>query len=164
MKVKNIVAVLLVVIMVLSLCACGKIADKVAEKSVEKLVEKATGAEVDISDDGAEIKVDGASIQSGEDLKWPKDAMGELPEPKAKITFVMMDDATKGGTVALSAMEAADAKAYAEKLKEMGFKDGISIQDEDGVFFGGTRDKGDQVNFSYNIDAKECTIIYGSGK
>lgn len=161
---KKMVTVLLVVIMVLSLSACSKVADKIAEKGAEALVEKATGAEVDISKDGTEIKIDGGNIQAGDDLKWPGDAMGNLPEPKGKVTFVMVDDATKGGTIAMSGMELEDAKQYVEKLKEMGFKGGMSFQDEDGVFFGGTNDKGEQANFSYNIGAKECSIIYTSGK
>lgn len=161
---KKAVVVVLVVIMVLSLCACSKVADKIAEEGVEKLVENATGADVEISNDGAKIEVNGASIQSGEDLKWPADAMGKLPEPKGKITVVMIDDATKGGTVVLSEMEPDEGKQYAEKLKEMGFKDGMSIEDADGIFFGGTNEAGEQVNFSYNIDAKEGTIIYASGK
>jgi len=164
MRTRRAVSVLLIILMVLSAGACSKIADKIAEKGVEAVMEKATGADVDISKDGTEVKVNGGNIQAGDDLKWPKDAMGELPEPKGKITFVMLDEGKKGGTIALSDMEEKEAQKYIEKLKEMGFKDGMSTQDEEGYYFGGTRENGETVNFTYNIDAKECSLIFGIGQ
>lgn len=161
MRTRQLISVLLIILMVLSVSSCSKVADKIAEKGVEAVMENATGADVDISKDGTEIKVDGGSIQAGDDLKWPKDAMGELPEPKGKITFVMVDEGKKGGTIALSDMEKEEAQKYIEKLKEMGFKDGMSMQDEEGYYFGGTKENGETVNFSYNIDAKESSLIFG---
>lgn len=160
MKVLRIMAVFLIVTIMFSLCSCGKIEEKIAEKSVEKLVENATGANVDITKDGGKIEVNGETMEAGENLPWPEEAMGELPKPKAKVTFVMAGDASKGGTVAVSELELNDAKQYAEKLKEMGFKNGMNLEDSDGIIFSGTTDKGEQVNFVYNLSAKEGTVAY----
>jgi hypothetical protein len=164
MKIRKMISALLLVVMLLSISACSKIVDKVAEKGVEKLVENTTGAEVDINKDGTTIEANGGSVQAGEDLKWPEDAMGELPAPKAKITFIMVDDASKGGTVAFTELELDDARKYIDKLKEMGYKDGMNVEDSDGVFFGGTTDKGSQVNFTYNLSNKEGSMTYATGK
>lgn len=164
MKMKKVLIVLIVIVMVLSLCSCSKITEKIAEKGMEKLVESATGAEVDITKDGAEIKVEGGSIQSGDDLKWPKDAMGDLPEPKAKVTFIMAADGGKGGSVNISDFDEDDAKKYIEKLKEMGFKEVLNLHDSESIVFGGTKEDGAQVNFGYSPDSKEGTITYGLGQ
>lgn len=164
MKIRKMLGILLVVVLVLSFSGCSKITEKIAEKGMEKLVENATGAEVDISKDGAKIEVDGGSIQSGDNLKWPKDAMGDLPEPKAKVTFIMAGEAGKGGSVTISEFDEDDAKKYVEKLKDMGFKEVLNIQDSESIVFGGTSDNGAQVNFAYSPDSKEATITYGLGQ
>ena len=164
MKIRKLISVLLMVVILFSLSACGKITEKIAEKGIEKLVEDKTGAEVDITKDGATINVDGGSIQSGEDLDWPKDAMGELPEPKAKVTFIMVNEANKGGSVTIADFDEDKAKQYVEKLKDMGFKEVMKMEDSESIAFVGTSDKGEQVNFSYSIESKEGVIIYGLGQ
>ena len=72
MKAVRLVAVLLIAAMVFSLCACRKVEEKITEESAEKLLEEALGTDVDITEDGSKIKVDGKSVESGENLPWPK--------------------------------------------------------------------------------------------
>jgi hypothetical protein len=164
MKIKKNISILLIVVMVLSFSACGKITEKIAEKGIEKLIEDKTGAEVDINKDGASISVDGGSMQTGEDLDWPKEAMGELPEPKAKVTFMMLNDENKGGSVTLTDFDEDKAKKYVEDLKDLGFTEVMNMADAESIVFVGTSDKGEQINFSYDIESKEGVIIYGLGQ
>lgn len=164
MKVRKGISVIFILLLLLSLCACGRITEKIAEAGVEKLVKSATGADVDINKDGAKIEVGGGSIQSGDDLSWPGDAMGGLPEPKAKVNFIMTAKEGKGGSVTISDFDEKEAKKYVEKLKEMGFKEVMNIQDSESIVFGGTSENGTQVNFTYRPDSKEATITYGRGQ
>ncbi|MFZ7102921.1 MAG: hypothetical protein ACOWWO_09710 [Peptococcaceae bacterium] len=159
-KTKPVVA-LLIIALVFSLSACSKIEDKIAEKGLETIVEKTTGNKVDISKDGGKIQVDGNTYEAGEDLTWPQEAMGELPEPKGKITYVMKNDAGKGGIVAVAEYKIADAREYVAKLRELGFKDGMDMEDSDGIMFVGKTEQGASVNFSYNSSAQEASIAYG---
>jgi len=150
-------ALLLIVGLFFSLTACGKVSEKIAEKGVEKLVENQTGAKVDITKDGAKIQSEGQTMQVGEKLAWPKDAMGEVPEPKAQVTFVMNAGDKKGCTVAVSGLSNDDAKSYIAKLKEMGYKEIMTMQDKDAMMFAGEKDKVN-VTFTYNISSKEAQI------
>lgn len=70
MKAIRVAVMLLVVIMTFSLCACRKVEEKVAEKSAEKLLEKTLGVDVDITEDGGKVKVDGGTIEVGDNLPW----------------------------------------------------------------------------------------------
>ena len=140
---------------------CGKIQDKVSEKVSEGIVEKAVGGNVDITKDGISVQKDGASFQSGDDLKWPKSSMGDLPEPKAKINGVMDASNKEGCTVVFSEMNLDNAKAYIEKLKELGYKDGgLVISDEDGLSYAGQNSSNATIVFSYKISSKDGMIGY----
>jgi hypothetical protein len=164
MKFKKVISVLLIVVMILSFSACGKITEKIAEKGIEKIIEDKTGAEVDITKDGASISVDGGSMQSGEDLDWPKAAMGDLPEPNAKVTFMMLNEENKGGSVTFTDFDEDKAKKYVEDLKDLGFEEVMNMADTESIIFMGTSDKGEQINFSYDLESKEGVIIYGLGQ
>lgn len=142
---------------------CGKIQDKVSEKVSEGIVEEAVGGKVDITKDGISVQKDGASFKSGDDLKWPKSAMGDLPEPKAKINGVMDASNKEGCTVVFSEMNLNNAKAYVENLKELGYKDnGLAISDEDGLTYAGQNSAKASILFSYKISAKDGMIGYTS--
>ena len=139
---------------------CGKVHDKVGEKVSEGIVGKAVDGNVDITKDGIKVQNDGASIETGNDLKWPKSSMGDLPEPKAKITGILNGKVTEGCTIVLSEMSFDVARAYVEKLKEMGYKDGLSFSDADGLSYGGKNSGGASAMISYNASPKEGTIGY----
>lgn len=160
MKKLNLKIFVLTAALFLSLTGCGRVQDKIAEKATEGIVEKATGGQVDITKDGVKVQKDGANFEAGKDLKWPKEAMGDLPEPKAKITAVLNAEGGKGGTVAYNGMSLEDAKAYAAKLKELGYKGGLSISDADLVSHNGTNSSDASVMFTYNIGPNEGGITY----
>lgn len=166
MKAKRVAAVLLAVIMTFSLCACRKVEEKIAEKSTEKLLEEAFGADadidVDITKDGSKIKVDGGTIESGENLPWPKEAMGDLPKPEGKITFVMEDEKNKSCVVTISELEPDDAEKYINMLKEMCPEGGSLLKDMGLTFFSGDTEKNTSVHFQYSSDDKEGLISYYS--
>lgn len=144
---------------------CGKIQDKVSEKVSEGIVSKAVGADVDITKDGLKVQKDGASFESGTDLKWPKSSMGDLPEPKAKISgLVVNENSNGGGTVIFSEMSLDDAKDYKEILIDLGYKDGISFSDADGLSYGGTNSIGASAVITYNVSPKEGTIQYSTAE
>lgn len=144
------------------LTGCGSIQDKVAEKTTEAIAEKAVGGNVDITKDGVKVEKDGVNFETGTDLKWPKDAMGDLPELNAKIDSILNDQNGKGGTVVYSGISLEDAKAYVEKLKELGYKDGLSISDADLLSYSGQSNSGASVAFMYSISPKEGSIMYKS--
>ncbi len=156
----RILALLLFAVFMVGLLGCGSIEDKIAEKATEKIVEGATGAQVDIDNGGVKVEGEGGSFEAGENLDWPQDAMGDLPEPNATVTGVI-----KGGeescTVAFSGMAVDDAKDYMAALTEMGFKNGMNLADQESLMLTGARDDGSNVSFIYNITAKEGTIAYG---
>ena len=115
---------------------------------------------MDITKDGITVQKDGASIQSGNDLKWPKSSMGDLSEPKGKIIGILNGNTTGGGTVVLSEMSLDDAKAYVEKLKDLGYKEISSFSDASSLLYGGKNIGGATVVMTYNGTSKEGTIQY----
>lgn len=162
MKAVRLAAVMLIAAMVFSLCACRKVEEKIAEKSAEKLLEEALGTDVDITEDGGKIKVDGKSVESGENLPWPKEAMGDLPKPEGKITIVMKDEEAKSCTVTIAELKSDDASEYINMLKEMCIDEGTLSDDLGLTFFSGNTDKGASVHFQYSPDDKEGLIAYNS--
>lgn len=160
MKKTKILVLVLTAAISVCMSGCGKIHDKVSEEVGEGIVAKAVGGNVDITKDGIKVQKDGASIETGDDLKWPKSSMGDLPEPKAKITGILNGKATEGCTVVLSDMSFDVAKEYVEMLKELGYQDGLSISEADGISYGGRNKGGASAMISYNASPKEGTIGY----
>ncbi len=160
MKAVRLVAVLLIAAMVFSLCACRKVEEKITEESAEKLLEEALGTDVDITEDGSKIKVDGKSVESGENLPWPKEAMGDLPKPEGRITFVTEDEKAKSCTVAIEELEPDDAAKYVNILKEMCLEGGKLLDDMGLIIISGDTDKGASVHFQYIKDDKEGLVGY----
>ncbi|HEY8911256.1 MAG TPA: DUF6591 domain-containing protein [Desulfosporosinus sp.] len=142
------------------LTGCGTIQHKVSEKVSEGIVEKAVGGKVDITKDGVKVQKDGTSIESGSDLKWPKSTLGDLPEPKAKIVEIINGAVTVGCTVVFSEMSLDEAKAYVDKLKDLGYKDGLIFSDNDGLSYAGKNSSGASAMITYNASPKEGTIGY----
>lgn len=162
----KILAIICIFAMLLSLSGCAKkLEEKIAEKTVEKMLENAVGGKVDITtDDGMKIQTEDGEMKTGENLEWPKEAMGDLPIPKAKVTFVMKDNNNKNCTVTLSELQPEDAKAFLEKLIDMGFKDGMNMQADDLLMYTGKRADGCAVNFTYNNGPKEGVLVFEQPK
>ncbi|MDD3704494.1 MAG: hypothetical protein PHC45_00280 [Clostridiaceae bacterium] len=168
MKINKIISVVLVVIMVLSISACGKIVDKVVEKGIEKgvesMIEKETGAKVDFSEDGVKVNAEGGSMQTGENLKWPKKTMGDLPELQANILFIMEDTEKGGCTLNFKGINEKKAKDYVNKLKDAGFTAEVEQIDDTTVLFTGKNSDGKQVMFAYSLESEDGTLTYALGQ
>lgn len=80
--------ILLIAVFSILMTGCKK---KIEEKIVEKIIEDTTGGKVDINKDTTTIKTDKGETKIGENQKWPKDKMCDLPELKANITMVVED-------------------------------------------------------------------------
>jgi hypothetical protein len=160
MKKFNFVIIILLIAMGFSLSGCGKVAEKAAEKAMEKVMEQATGGKVDLSKDGGKLEIDGQTVSFGEDLSWPKDSMGDLPQPKGKVTAVMSQ--SDGTVVVISEFE--DGKGYVEKLKSMGYEDLMSMQDATTLIYVGKKglssEKSATVQVTYDFEGKEGSITY----
>lgn len=100
------------------------------------------------------------SIDLGEDLKWPKDVMGNLPEPIGKITAVISDEATKQCIVTFAEMSKEEAAAYAKKIEELGYVGGLKVSDVDLISINGEDTTGAKVDFLYNVSTKEGTVSF----
>lgn len=160
MKKSHLGKIILSTVVIFSLIGCGSIQDKIAEKTSEKAASKAVGGNVDITKDGVKVQKDGVNYETGKDLKWPKESMGDIPEPKAKISAVLNANSSKGGSVVCSGMSLEDAKDYTEKLKSLGYKDGASVSETDVLSYSGKNSSEASVSFMYNISSKEGTIVY----
>lgn len=81
MKNKKYFAILpLLLSMSLFLFGCG---DSIKETITEKTIEKITDGEVDIDTKDGKVSFgnEDGSVTAGENLEWPKESMGSLPEP-----------------------------------------------------------------------------------
>jgi len=160
MKIKKSLLVFALILAIVMLNACGSAKDKVIEKAAEKAVEKASGSKIDVKKDGVKVSNESGTYESGNNLKWPADKMGDLPQPKGKITAVLSDDKSKGCTVGYSGCELKDAQDYVNALKKLGYGNGTELTDKDGMMFGGQKSDGSTVNFTYNAGPKEGAISY----
>lgn len=106
------------------------------------------------------VSKNGETVNIGQSLKWPKDAMGKLPEPKGKITAVLKDKNEGQCTVAYAEMSPEDAKNYANKIKELGYTEEVELSDIESIIIGGTAADGSQVYFAYKTNTKDGTISY----
>ena len=156
------VVFLLLITMIISLSGCGKAAEKAAQKGMEKALEEATGGKVDIANDGTKIEIDGQSFTAGDNLAWPKDSMGDLPEPKAKVTAVMKGSEKEGSVVIISEFQ--DGKGYVQKLKDIGYEDIMSMEDTNGFIYVGKKaisaEKSAIVNVAVGSGGKDGSITY----
>lgn len=123
-------------LILLTLCACGS-----PEKMLENIIEKQTGQSIDIQDDGGSITIKGddgesMTVTSGDNQEWPAGKMGDLPELKGKVVSVVEADGTC--YVSLEGVSESDAKAYIEKLKDMGYVGGEYSGEDGAIAFSGT--------------------------
>lgn len=137
---------------------------KAEEKMAEKIIEDATGAEVDISGDTTTIKTDEGETKIGENQKWPKDKMGDLPELKANITMVMEDyDKEKDinlGMVYFDTLKKDDADKYLGYIKELKYESFFEVFNDDGFIYSGKNEDGAEVVFSYTDDGGTGSLSY----
>lgn len=146
----------------LSGCAGSSNDEAVADELSEKIIEDATGSKVDISNNGNDVTItseDGnAQAQVGENLGWPSDKVGDLPELTGNIVYIGTGD--DGGTmISLENVKQADAEAYLQKILDLGYT-GTNMSDDTEVFFMGKKDGKDQATFQYSFESGEATIMF----
>lgn len=111
-------------------------------------------------DKDKDTKSGDATIVAGDNVKWPGNKMGGIEKPDAKITAVVKDDKTGNYTVAFSDMSKDSAQQYIDKLKALGYKSIMEVNDTDGILYSGQNSEGVLATFTYNYTAKEGTVAY----
>ena len=157
---KKVIIIGMVLILTLGLIACSP------QKAIEKAIMNQMG--VDVSSDGDTYTIKGedgdSSISVGDNQKWPKDKMGELPELKCKVLSTVSTN--DGAVVIFDEVSKADAKSYVEKLKSLGYDNDIwEMEGEEMLTFTGSN--GDiVVSFSWvpNDNGKSGTGNVGYTK
>lgn len=162
--IRKIIVIFLVIVMLLSLGACGirkKIDERISEKITEGVVNKITGGEANIDIDNGEVTIkgdDGEEVTFGSN-EWPKGkAVDLLPEPKeGKIISVMNSDNVC--LVILEEVKEKVYKEYIEELKDKGFeKDVYEYADELGRSYFGSLDENTHVQALYTIEDEMLNI------
>lgn len=148
-----IVLILLITIIATLTTGCKK---KIEEKITEKIIEDVTGGKVDISKDTTTIKTEKGETKVGENLKWPKDKMGNLPDLKANITMIMEDHDKERdinlGMVYFDSLKKDDAEKYLESIKELKYESVFETSSGDGFMYSGKNEEGAEVVFSFTND------------
>ncbi|PKM94479.1 MAG: hypothetical protein CVU84_10455 [Firmicutes bacterium HGW-Firmicutes-1] len=158
-SISKILVVVLIISMLLMATSCGKIKDKIGEKFTEKVTEKVLGEDVEINGDGFKVNGEDGSFETGEDLDWPEDVMGDLPEFKGNITTLWKDE--KSCSIVFADGDEDDVKDYAEELEDIDFEDGIETDQDDIFMFSGTREsEGDTITITYSGTDDTVTIFY----
>ncbi len=162
---------LLFLLLVILFSACTpKIAfDEMIEEELDinnsndQVIVESDEGTVTISDDGdtTTIESDDATIVSGDNLLWPKENMGDIPELKGKITFVAASK--DGATILFEDIKKDQAQAYFEQIKALGYE-GIDFTDEESINFSGTNNQGIAISFTYTYGSGEAMIIYGNNQ
>lgn len=145
-----IIFILLIAVFSTLITGCKK---KIEEKIAEKVIEDTTGAKVDISKDTATIKTEKGETKMGENQKWPKDIMGNLPELKANITMVTEDHDKQNdinlGMIYFDNLKKDDAEKYVESIKELNYESVFETSSGEGFMYSGQNEVGSEVVFSY---------------
>ncbi len=146
MKRKLLMIFILLIAVSTLMTGCKK---KLEEKIAEKIIEDATGGNVDISKDTTTIKTEQGETKVGENLKWPKDIMGNLPELKANITMVVEDKESTIGMIYFDDLEVKNAEKYLEAIIKLNYESVFETTNDEGFMYSGKNEEGAEVVFSY---------------
>lgn len=147
--IKYFVTAMLIVCMAFMITACGS-GSKADEDSA-------------VQNQGSVGQSTQGDLDLGENLKWPAESMGKLPEINGKITAVLKDDSTGQCTVAFAEMKKVDAEAYVAELKKLGLTGELDMADSESILHSGKAADGSTAVFAYNITSQEGTLSYGTG-
>lgn len=125
---------------------------------------KIPGGDIKIDESSGKIESGDSSMSFGENLKWPKEFMVNMPEPKGNVTAVVKDDKTRQCSVCISEMNKDDASDYAASLKKLGYSGGVEVSDSESIMFSGKASDGSEVVFLYNTTSKEGSVSYNPNK
>jgi len=170
---KNLVKVLSVSVIIglfFTLGGCGSIAKKITDEAKAKISEQmdettdensdntdateadATEADATASENTDSTKADSTAITTseGKGMDWPTKNMGDITPVSCKITAVFTDGSS--GSVTFEGMKPAEADQYLADFESMGYTNGMTTKDSDGIFFIKTNEAGDSIWFSYAPD------------
>ncbi|MDR7855579.1 hypothetical protein [Tissierella sp.] len=146
---KNKVIVILIVILAVLSTGCKK---KLEDKIAEKIIEGASGGQVDIGKDITTIKSGTSTTQVGENIKWPKDRMANLPELKANINMLVEDEENILVMIYFDSLKKDDAEKFIETVKKLNYEEIVSTSSGEGFMYSGKDEDGSEVVFSYTFD------------
>ncbi|HBN85112.1 MAG TPA: hypothetical protein DDZ89_14860 [Clostridiales bacterium] len=147
---RRVLCVMMVLVLAFSITGCAR-----------SIMKGITGGLVDIDKDG-NVKIKG---EDGQDVvfgtaKWDKSKMHGLSQPKCELTSYM---STGDGTLyTFSDMKEKEAESFINELKKEGFDYTIVVVDE--YSFLGTHKNGSIVNFTYDKETEEGSILAGKGE
>lgn len=160
---KEVTALLLVLIMALSLCSCGfkaKVGEKIGEQVVESAIEKATGEELelDLDEEGVTIKGSDGEFTFG-NTDWPEGgAVGAIPAFK-KGTITSAVNSETVSVITVEEVEENDFKEYVEELKFKGFFNNVTQHSGQlGLGYYANSDKNTKVSVIYYPEDKIMNI------
>lgn len=162
--VKKIVVILLVLVMLFTLGACGirkKIDEKISEKITEGVVNKITGGNADIDLDKGDLTIkgeDGQEVTFGSS-EWPKGKAADLIPKIKKGNLASVMNSDKFCMISLEEVDEKVFEQFIEELKDKGFdKDGYDFSDESSKTYGASLDENTVVQVYYSIDDESVTI------
>ncbi len=98
---------------------------------------------------------------------WPKDKIGDIPEPKGNIILVYEDEVTETTPqsilVQFEVTNKDDALEYFNQLKELGYTVESETNNEQGINLDAVKD-GNRVKFGYTEGEKTASIKYEIAK
>lgn len=146
---KNKVLIIMIIIIAVLSTGCKK---KIEEKIAEKIIEDASGGQVDIGKDITTIKSGTSTTQMGENIKWPKDKMANLPELKANINMLVEDEENILVMIYFDSLKKDNAEKFIENVKKLNYEEIVSTSSGDGFMYSGKDEDGSEVIFSYTFD------------
>lgn len=145
----TLIFILILVILAATTVGCKK---KIEDKISEKFVEQMTGANVDINKDTTTISTEQGETKVGENLEWPEDKMGSIPEIKASIIMIAEDKENNTIMIYFDGFKREDAEEYMEGIKELYRESTFESSGSDGIMYSGKNEDGAEVLFSHYND------------
>lgn len=156
---KKVQVLLLAAIMLLLVLSTGcGLSDKIGEKIGETILEGVTSGDADIDldtdDGGVTITTSDGTMQTGSDLDWPTDSMGDLPKINATFISVITNTEDGGANVMFEKMSAGDSTEYIATLKSLGYTNDTyeATLDDGGATYSASNSSGAGVFFLHNAD------------
>jgi len=166
---KKMLFVLLIMLLVIGLIACGKsIGEKAAENMIEEIMEK-EGVEVDVDvDDGGdtvtiETEEGGMTIEGDEGgMPWPNDKLpGNVPELKG-VKVVTVIDAGSGIMIGFEGCDKNNVDAYIKLIKSNGWNVAMDMESDGTRIIMAGNSNDEFLQFGWNSEDGSGEITYGS--
>lgn len=162
---KKILLILIVLIVsVLSMGCMNKIEEKIGTSIGEKIVEKTTGQEIDVDTDEQSVtmKSEGMTVQSGENLDWPSDKMGNLPDPGGNI--ISIAEIEEGNSTRVMTEfgedEEVDVKEYIKQVEDLGYVEGSINESDIAYLYIGYKEESTRVGIDYMAMFNTISVWY----